>query len=279
MSHHFSMATYAIGDIQGCWETLQDLLTRIAFKPDTDRLWLTGDLVNRGPRSLDVLRWARQHDEAITVVLGNHDLHLLARAEGVRTRSAGDTLHTILDAPDCDSLLRWLVHRPLLYREDHTLLVHAGLLPAWDVATAEHHARTVETQLRGSERAAVLTAFAGACPDAMPPPEHRAQRAAFLLHAFTRLRICTVDGRMNLNYSGPVDDIPTGHLPWFQVPNRRSKDHRIVFGHWAALGLHNNDGVLALDTGCVWRRSMTAVRLDDGAIFQAPCADMLESGH
>jgi len=270
------MPTYAIGDIQGCWSTLQQLLERFAFDPETDRLWLVGDLVNRGPQSLEVLRWAQAHNDSVTSVLGNHDLHLLARAEGVREPSPRDTLDAILNAPDCDALLHWLAHRPLLHQEDHTLLVHAGLLPDWDVATAERHARTAEALLRGPERAEVLAAFAGRCPDTLPPREHEAQHAAFLLHAFTRLRICTTDGRMNLDYSGPMTDIPNGHHPWFQVPNRRTVSQPIVCGHWAALGLHDGDGILALDTGCVWGRSLTAVRLDDRMVFQVPCTDTVQ---
>ena len=268
------MPTYAMGDIQGCWATLQRLLARVAFNPATDRLWLVGDLVNRGPQSLEVLRWAQAQGEAVTAVLGNHDLHLLAAAEGLRSKGPYDTLEAILAAPDRDELLDWLGHRPLLHREDKTVLVHAGLLPQWDVATAEAHARQVESQLRGPDRRALLAAFSAPCPAEMPPEEDRAGRGAFVLHAFTRLRVCTAAGRMNLEYSGPLEGLPTDHYAWFQVPNRRWADHILVTGHWAALGLHLSDGIMAVDTGCVWGRALTAVRLDDGQVFQEPCVDV-----
>jgi bis(5'-nucleosyl)-tetraphosphatase (symmetrical) len=275
MGHHSLMPTYAIGDIQGCWDTLQRLLGRIAFDPSTDRLWLVGDLVNRGPQSLEVLRWAQAQGDAVTAVLGNHDLHLLAAAEGLRPKGPHDTLDALLAAPDRDALLDWLAHRPLMHRDENTVLVHAGLLPHWDVETAEHHARQVEAQLRGSDGRALLAAFSAPCPDELPPEEDLPQRGAFVLHAMTRLRICRADGRMNLDYTGTLAEIPVGHHAWFQAPNRRWADHTLVTGHWAALDLHLADGILGLDTGCGWGRSLTALRLTDRAVFQEPCVDVL----
>ena len=155
------------------------------------------------------------------------------------------------------------------------MLVHAGLLPQWDVASAERYARDVEAQLRGSERSALLSAFSAPCPAEMPTEEHRAARGAFVLHALTRLRVCTAAGRMNLAYSGSLEGLPPDHYAWFQAPKRQWTDHRVVVGHWAALDLHLSDGIMALDTGCVWGRALTAVRLDDDQVFQEPCADTL----
>jgi bis(5'-nucleosyl)-tetraphosphatase (symmetrical) len=246
------MATYAIGDIQGCYATLQGLLARIGFDAARDRLWLVGDLVNRGPRSLDVLRWARALDGRIVAVLGNHDLHLLGRAAGVRPRRDFDTFDDILQAPDRDPLLEWLAARPLLYREGDRVLVHAGLLPAWTVDDAEARARAAEAALRTGGPAAL----AGS-PD---------------MAALTRVRLVDGAGEPVPDYSGPLDGAPPGTMPWFAHPARRSRGSRIVFGHWAALGLVLDDDAVGLDTGCVWGRCLTAMRLEDGAVFSEPTA-------
>ena len=264
------MATYAVGDVHGCWKTLRRLLSRLRLHPAQDRLWLVGDLVNRGPRSLEVLRWARATaaamEERFAVVLGNHDLRLLALAAGVTRPKRLDTLEAVLAAPDAAELIAWLAARPLLHRDPGRqgwLMVHAGLLPGWTVEDAEAAARQVEAALAGPCRAALLARGPAdpAADDPALPPLRRA------LAAFTLVRTLTADGD-RCDHSGPLADAPPGCVPWFRVPGRRSAGRRIVCGHWAALGLHREDGVVALDTACVWGQRLTAVRLDDGEVFQ-----------
>jgi bis(5'-nucleosyl)-tetraphosphatase (symmetrical) len=266
------MATYAIGDIQGCFDALERLLAQIEFDPRQDRLWLSGDLVNRGPQSLEVLRWAREHGDSITAVLGNHDLHLLALAAGVRDRKSKDTVDDVLDARDRSDLLDWLRSRPFFVVEGPHAMVHAGLLPSWTVERAAQLARELETELQGPRRKKALEAiYAGGSPewsDGLEPPE----RWCALANIFTRLRTCTLNGKARYDFSGPLQQVPPGHVPWFAFPGRRSETHTIVCGHWAALGLHLEPGVVALDSGCVWGGALTALRLEDYAIFQQSCA-------
>jgi bis(5'-nucleosyl)-tetraphosphatase (symmetrical) len=261
------MALYAVGDIQGCFTTLQQLLQVIDFQPDRDKLWLVGDLVNRGPDSLRVLRWARDLGDAVTAVLGNHDLHLLARAAGVAEAKKRDTLDEVLAAADLPELMDWLRSRPLLHREGAYLMLHAGLLPQWTAGQALRQARQVEGVLRGPEWRQLLAAHAkGEARD----PDTAAQVA--FLGVVTRLRTCTVAGVPCSSFSGTPADAPPGCLPWFRVPGRQSTGVTCVVGHWAALGLRIEPGLIALDSGCVWGRELTAVRLGDGAVFQVPAA-------
>lgn len=270
------MATYAIGDVHGCFLTLRRLLQRISYDPGRDRLWLVGDLVNRGPRSLEVLRWAVEQGERLTVVLGNHDLHLLARAAGLARARRRDTLEEVLAAPDRDDLLAWLRGRPLLHREDGFLLVHAGLLPAWTVADAERLAREVEAALRANRAGRLLASLR-----VEPPRPWRASLAAgarrrLALAVFTRLRTLRPGGRLCDDFSGPPDEAPDGCLPWFDFPDRQTAGETVIFGHWAALGLLRRDGLaglVGLDTGCVWGRELTALRLEDGKLFQEPSSE------
>jgi len=264
------MATFAIGDVHGCFATLEALLARIRFDPARDRLWLVGDLVNRGPRSLEVLRWARDLGEGAVVVLGNHDLHLLARAAGVERARRGDTLDEVLGAPDAEDLLGWLRSRPLLHREGSRVLVHAGLLPAWSAAEAEALAREVEVSLQGEEGPALLAGMRRELPAAwsenLPPFERR----RLALAAFALLRTLTADGRPSFGFSGPPQEAPSECLPWWEPPSRREPGLTLVFGHWAALGAHllPERGIVALDSGCAWGGPLTAYRLEDGALFQ-----------
>jgi bis(5'-nucleosyl)-tetraphosphatase (symmetrical) len=264
------MATFAIGDVHGCFATLRALLARIDFSPGRDRLWMVGDLVNRGPRSLDVLRWAAEMGDRLTVVLGNHDLHLLARAAGIAERKRRDTMDDVLDAPDRDELLAWLRNRPLLHREGDRVLVHAGLFPPWTIARAERLARATETRLRGPGGDRLLRSALEKRPDRWREGLGAGARARITLAGMARLRAVTAAGEMCADFSGPPAELPAGCLPWFAVPGRRSVEAQVIFGHWAALGLRLAPGIAGIDTGCVWGQSLTALRLDDGTVFQEP---------
>jgi bis(5'-nucleosyl)-tetraphosphatase (symmetrical) len=265
------MATYAIGDIQGCYLTFRRLLDRIGFDAATDRLWLAGDLVNRGPRSLEVLRWAYEHRAYIQVVLGNHDLKLLACAAGLAPIKPKDTLDDILAAPDRDELLEWLRRRPFLFEEGSVALVHAGLHPAWTMNEARRHARRIEALL-GADDYASLIEEALAEKAVWHPGLRGAARWRALTDVFTRMRVCSGDGRPDYSFAGPPEAAPKGLKPWFDLPAPDRDGHTIVFGHWAALDLYIRPGLIGLDTGCVWGGSLTAVRLPDIAVFQEPYA-------
>jgi bis(5'-nucleosyl)-tetraphosphatase (symmetrical) len=267
------MATYAIGDVHGCFETLQRLLRRIQYDQREDRLWLVGDLVNRGPRSLDVLRWAMEEEDRLVVVLGNHDLHLLGLAWGVSPPKRRDALDEVLTAPDRDDLLEWLRRRPLLHRADGRVLVHAGLFPVWSVDKAERLAREVEERLRGDGAPDLVAAVDRKSPERWKGGLEGLERARTALAGFSRLRTVDDDGRMCSEFSGPPKEAPKGCVPWFAVPGRKSAGTTVIFGHWAALGLWWEGGVAGLDTGCAWGRELTALRLDDGRIFQEPAVE------
>jgi bis(5'-nucleosyl)-tetraphosphatase (symmetrical) len=269
------VARYAIGDIQGCKASLDRLLALIAFSPSRDQLWLVGDLVNRGPRSLDVLRWARELGGVVTCVLGNHDLHLLARAAGAAGEKKRDTLDDVLHAPDMIELVDWLRHRPLLHVDEGRVLVHAGLHPRWTVAQAREHAADVERELRAPTWRAFLAQTSSS--------KHRAprwnerlgggDRWRAILAYLVRARMLDGDGRVVDDYNGAPLGAPAGTLPWFAVADAAWRTHMIVFGHWAALGLDLGKHHIALDTGCVWGKSLTAYRLDDRMVFQVKAVE------
>ncbi|AOU98817.1 bis(5'-nucleosyl)-tetraphosphatase (symmetrical) [Acidihalobacter yilgarnensis] len=257
------MAVYAVGDLQGCLDPLERLLEKLRFDPATDRVWLVGDLVNRGPQSLETLRFVRMLGIAAVCVLGNHDLHLLAVAENGDGLHRGDTLQPVLDAPDAAELLDWLRRRPLLHH-DATLgwtMVHAGLPPEWDIPHALDYAAEIEAELRTSP-AALFANMYGDLPDRWSEDLAGMARRRFILNALTRMRYVDAAGRLDHRCKDAPDDAPTGLTPWFRVPARRSADARIVFGHWSTLGLINEPELLALDTGCVWGGALSAVRLD-----------------
>ncbi len=272
---------YAIGDIQGCAEELRELLARLDFSPDRDELWFVGDLVNRGPRSLQALRDVRALGGNATVVLGNHDLHLLAVAFGARPRGrGGDTLDDVLEAPDREALIEWLLARPLAHfdaaRGD--LLVHAGLVPEWSVPQALALAGEVETALQRDPRAFFKKMY-GDQPDRWSDELAGPERSRFVVNVMTRMRVCTADGRIDLQQKGPPTKVRPGYRPWFEHEHRASRDARIVFGHWSALGYVKAPGVLGLDTGCVWGGALTAQRLDaDEPPVSVPCAGYRKPG-
>lgn len=265
------MAIYAIGDVQGCCAPLRRLLDRVRFDPVRDRVWFVGDLVNRGPDSLGVLRLVRDLGDRATVVLGNHDLHLLVAAAGHQRVRRGDTFQDILAAPDRDELLHWLRSRPLFHIEGGVAMVHAGLLPQWSVEDAASLAREVEAVLRGDDCDRFFRHMYGDKPDRWDDRLADIDRWRAVVNAMTRMRICSPGGVMEFQHKGELDDIPPGYSPWFDVPARRSRSHMLVFGHWSALGVVRGAGYVALDSGCVWGGTLTAIRLDDGLLFDVPC--------
>lgn len=269
------MPVYAVGDVQGCLEPLERLLERVRFDPARDRLWLVGDLVNRGPHSLETLRFVRDLEEAAVAVLGNHDLALLAKACGARRLKRRDPLRAVLDAPDAGELLTWLRSRPLLH-QDRSLgwtLVHAGLAPQWDEATALSCAAELETILRSPDWTAFMEHMYGDEPRRWSPELSGWERLRFIANAFTRIRYCDAGGGLDLQSNGPPGTQPPGLVPWFEHPGRRSARLRIVFGHWSTLGVLTRPGLLALDSGCVWGGYLTAARLDalHQELLQTPC--------
>ena len=265
------MATYAIGDIQGCFDELRRLVESFAFNPARDRIWFVGDLVNRGPKSLDVLRYVRALGERAVTVLGNHDLHLLVVAEGLGKPRHDDTLGEVLAAPDRAELLDWLRYRPMVHREGDHLMVHAGLLPAWDEARAEQLAREVETSLRGPAHRDFLRHLYGSQPDHWSEDLAGADRTRVIVNAMTRMRFCDSAGIMEFQTKGESTAAPAGYLPWFEAPGRAATRSTIVCGHWSALGVKLTPKLLMLDSGCVWGRNLTAIRLEDRRLFQVGC--------
>ncbi len=269
------MPVYTIGDVQGCFAALEKLLAKIQFDPARDRLWFTGDLVNRGPASLEVLRYVKRLGERATCVLGNHDLHLLAVAAGAAKSRPRDTLDAILQAPDCGELLGWLRSRPLLHHDDKLgyTLIHAGFLPSWSLTDAQRLAQEAEAALRCDGAEAFFRHMYGDLPDHWNEGLHGYDRLRVIINAYTRLRYCDSEGNMDLRPKGPPGSQPPGLLPWFQIPGRRSSELRIVFGHWSTLGLWHHDGVIGLDSGCLWGHLLTAARLDSEPVkfFSVAC--------
>ena len=258
------MTTYAIGDVQGCFDALQALLEKIRFDQTHDALWFTGDLVNRGPQSLETLRFVKGLGERAVSVLGNHDLHLLAVATGAAKQKQQDALDEVLAAHDRDELLDWLRRRPLLHHDAALgwTLVHAGLLPQWDLADARRLAREAETALQSDRADNFLAHMYGDLPDHWREDLAGHERLRVIVNAFTRLRYCDLEGKMDLRFKGAPGSQPPGLVPWFQVPHRRSGAGPIVFGHWSMLGAYQDHGVLGLDGGCLWGRELCGARLE-----------------
>jgi bis(5'-nucleosyl)-tetraphosphatase (symmetrical) len=266
------VSRHAIGDIQGCCDELRALLSRVGFSTDRDRLWFVGDLVNRGPQSLEVLRYVRALGDNAIVVLGNHDLHLLALACGGHNTRRSDTLGEILRAPDRDTLLEWLASRPLAYFEAGDLLVHAGLVPQWTVETTLELAREIERALRDDPRN-LFNHMYGDEPDHWSADLAGTDRLRFAINVLTRVRVCTNEGRINLHIKGKPPAADSPWRPWFDIESRRTRGARVIFGHWSALGLVMRKDVIGLDSGCVWGGALTAVDLDHpvGAPISIPC--------
>lgn len=266
------MATYAVGDIQGCFASLQALLEKCSFSPEFDRLWLVGDLVNRGPRSLETLRFVKGLGDRAVTVLGNHDLSLLMAAEGFGKRHRSDTIDDILAAPDRDELLHWLRHQRLMHVQGDYAMVHAGLLPAWSVAEARALAGEVEQALQAENYREFLANMWGSEPGSWDSSLTGWPRLRVIVNAMTRMRFCSPAGEMDFKAKGELSQAPAGYLPWFEVPGRRSAATVLVTGHWSALGLRLEPNLLALDSGCLWGGKLSALRLEDRALFQVDCA-------
>ncbi|GAB6068371.1 symmetrical bis(5'-nucleosyl)-tetraphosphatase [Methylothermus subterraneus] len=266
------MAHYAIGDVQGCLQELQKLLDKIRFDPASDRLWFTGDLVNRGPHSLETLRFVKSLGNSAVTVLGNHDLHLLAVAHGQEYRHKQD-LDEVLTAPDREELLDWLRHRPLLYHNERFCLIHAGLPPQWSIATAIRCAKEVEAVLQSDSWREFLQRMYGNEPNLWSEDLSGWPRLRFIVNCFTRLRYLDPQGRLALEPTAPPEKLP--HLiPWFRFPGRLSQGQEIIFGHWSTLGFVAENGCFGIDTGCVWGGQLTALRLDgemDRVSVACPC--------
>ncbi|PKO90418.1 MAG: diadenosine tetraphosphatase [Betaproteobacteria bacterium HGW-Betaproteobacteria-10] len=267
------MATYAIGDIQGCYDSLCHLLEHCAFDPKVDRLWLVGDLVNRGQKSLETLRLIKSLGPAALTVLGNHDLYLMMVAEGgAKFRGKDDTLQSILDAPDCAELIDWLRQQPLCYTEGDYCLVHAGLLPQWTAARARELSQEVEAVMQGPNYREFILNLWGSEPAGWSDDLTGWPRLRVIVNAMTRMRFCTPQGIMEFKAKGKLSKTPAGHLPWFDAPHRRSADSVLITGHWSALGLKITPNLLALDSGCLWGGQLTALRLEDRRVFQVNCS-------
>ena len=269
------MATYAIGDIQGCYDELQRLLDKLHFDPASDRLWLTGDLVNRGPQSLEVLRLVKGLGEKAVTVLGNHDLHLLALWQNHhRHFKVNDTLADIFTAPDGEELLHWLRCQPLLHYDAELdfAMLHAGLPPQWNLEQAQACAHEVESVLRGEKFHEFLGHMYGNKPARWSETLSGWDRLRFIVNCLTRLRFCTPDGTLDFRHKGSPDGQEgNAHLPWFSLPQRKSRNTPIVFGHWSTLGLYQGDNVHAIDTGCLWGGTLTALQLETGTLTSLPC--------
>ncbi len=272
------MATWAVGDVQGCLGCLKALLKRAGFKWKRDVLWSTGDIVNRGTNCLGTLRYFFKHRDRVRMVLGNHDLHLLAVAAGLRKPNRSDTLNDILRAPDRDTLLSWLQEQPLLHREQGFVMVHAGIPPQWSVDEAQERAREVETVLRGPNPRVLFASMYGNSPDRWSDDLQGDERLRLITNYFTRMRYCSADGRLDLSSKGPLES-PGGAAAedpslrgWFQHKDRAARKVPIIFGHWASLqGETGVETAIGLDTGCVWGNALTLYCLESGERVSVSC--------
>ena len=274
MNHNLSQTSapntphfYVIGDVQGCADALRRLLAQI---PEDADIWFCGDLVNRGEDSLDVLRQVRALGSRARVILGNHDIHLLGIAAGVRTQGRSDTLDEILLAPDAEYWINWLRQWPLAHYEHGVLMVHAGVLPQWSLQQVLQYAAEAHAMLAGDDYVEHLKTLFGSMPNRWKSTLRGAERLRVIINAFTRMRVCTSDGAMDFQFKGELPDVPDGLLPWFRLPKRKTADQAIIFGHWSALGLHYENNTICLDTGCVWGQELTAYHYPSGEVISVP---------
>ncbi len=258
---------YVIGDVQGCAEPLARLLAQIPAHAD---VWFCGDLINRGPDNLGVLRQVRALGSRARVILGNHDIHLLGVAAGVRTQGRSDTLDDILLSPDCEDWLNWLRQWPLAHYEHGILMVHAGVMPQWSLRQVLQHSHEARTILAGDDYIEHLKILFGSSPNYWKNTLRGAERLRVIINAFTRMRVCAPDGTMDFQFKGEIGDVPDGLLPWFRLPQRKTADQAIIFGHWSALGLHYENNTICLDTGCVWGQELTAYHYPSGEVISVP---------
>ena len=271
---------YLIGDLQGCCDALERLLARVDFSPSRDRAYILGDLVNRGPASLTTLRRLQGLGNAVTCLLGNHDLHLLAVAYGIRPAGRSDTLGELLEAPDRPALVDWLRHQRMAVHEHGWLMVHAGVVPQWDLATTLQLADEVGQRLRGPELVDFLRVMYGNEPSRWDAGLQGDARLRFAVNVLTRIRFCSADGTLDLKTKEGAGATPPGLYPWFEAPGRLTAGVPIAFGHWSTLGLINQPDLLSLDTGCIWGGKLTAVRIDGASreVFQVDCEQAMKPG-
>src|SRR6185295_13584046 len=268
------MATYAIGDVQGCFDELQALLERVGFNCAHDTLWFVGDLVNRGPKSLEVLRFVKELGDRAIVVLGNHDLHLITQYEGFEKKRKDDTFVDVLEAPDAKELVDWLRARPLLRVEGNWAMVHAGLLPGWSIDTASSLAKEVEKALVAPDYRDFLKNMYGSKPERWEDSLSGWDRLRVVVNAMTRMRFCTPTGVMEFHATAKTP--PAGYVPWYET--RKSLEQAIVYGHWSTAGLQLTDRIVGLDTGCVWGGPLSALRLEDRWLVQVPSPGYQRAG-
>ena len=258
---------YVIGDVQGCAEPLARLLAQIPAHAD---VWFCGDLINRGPDNLGVLRQVQALGSRARVILGNHDIHLLGVAAGVRAPGRSDTLDDILLSPDCEDWLNWLRQWPLAHFEHGILMVHAGVMPQWSLKQVLQYSDEAHTLLASDGYVEHLKTLFGSSPNYWKNSLCGAERTRAIINAFTRMRVCAPDGTMDFQFKGEIGDVPDGLLPWFRLPQRKTADQAIVFGHWSALGLHCENNTICLDTGCVWGQELTAYHYPSGEVISVP---------
>lgn len=263
------MSTYLVGDIQGCLDELQLLLEQVQFNKDQDTLWVAGDLVARGPKSLETLRFIKSLGHSAKIVLGNHDLHLIAVSLGIHRAKPKDQTLPILEADDCHQLIEWLRHQPLLAEHPKFVMTHAGIYPTWSLEQARSAAWEVETVLRGDNWKYLIQKMYANHPDKWSDSLQGIERLRFIINAFTRMRYCHLDGRLDMDSKLPPDEVnPMELIPWFEFKNRLPLSKVAIFGHWAALMGVDNEHVIGLDTGCVWGNHMTMLRWEDKRYFK-----------
>ncbi len=257
------MAIYAIGDLQGCYDELLRLLDTISFNEHSDQLWFVGDLVNRGPKSLETLRFIKTLGDSAVTVLGNHDLHLLAASCSSPSANKKEALNQVLLAPDRDELIDWLRHCPLFHYNDQFCMVHAGIPPQWDFKQTKQMAEIVQKTLQGKDYRNLLMGMYGNKPDIWSPLLRGTSRIRFIINCFTRMRYCDKEGRLDFNFNGPPGSQPSSLIPWFELPARKKFDKKIVFGHWSSLGFYEGNNCYGIDTGCLWGGQLTALKLGE----------------